>query len=345
MALLQSLNAVLRDLREAEASSISATGLLHQTIVGALNQAAAEILNTHSWTFLTRNDGVVWFPGRFSATEDMSIAANGSTGSLNSAGLNAWANANVSDFTQRGQNGRVAARWRTAGDATFGQTSIAVTDLSVLPAFPFTLRNPWRGATIVSGGFEMYAHEYALPDTVRVVTSTRSQEGDLQLSFIDRDFTMDAISPRRTESFAEYPTHVFVGGLVTGTSQDTSTVTAQSGLGFTIWPPCENEVAINYSYVYRFADLSSDTDTWTGVPSEVVKVIEKQAFALCLMNNVEDDPKKAQAQMVQNEFALSRLKAADGRMLHKRYVPREIGIPSRLRNPRSRWQTQVIPEP
>lgn len=339
MTLLQSVTSVYQKLRDQGPTTLS-TGLSDQTIVGFLNEAAAEVLNTHAWTFLQRTDGVVFFPSRFTATAGMSIAANASVGSLNSGG-NAWANGDVSDFTARGQNGRLGVRFRPSGATRFGQTSLKVSDLSVLPNFPFTLREPYRGDTITGGAFELYAHEIALPDTVRQVLSVQHQETPLQLHFVDRSYTLNAVSPRMTDVFVDQPTDVYVGGLVLGVSQD-ATVTATAGLGLMIWPPPISELTIHYDYIYRFADLANDADTWTGVPSEVVKQIEWVAFEKALDSNVEDDPVRGARIRVKLEASLQRLKDVDGRMLHKRYVTRELGSRARGRVVNARWQNQEI---
>ena len=87
----------------------------------------------------------------------------------------------------------------------------------------------------------------------------------------------------------------------------------------------DSEVVLHYSYVYRFAALEDDTDDWTGVPQEHVRLIEQMAFEKALTSNIEDDPKRAALVRQENEIALSRLVAADQRAVHQRRLTPEIG--------------------
>lgn len=323
MSLLESVNRVRRLMRDDVYTTLSLNDLDAMTLVDFLNDAADELFGHRAWDFLKRYDGHVWLPGSVTVTAGGVVNANGSIGSLNFAGANAWATANVHDFTQRGQDGRIRPRIVWDDDTQHPGTSYGLSQLSVLPNFPFAQTNAFRGVNQTNGGWTIYANEYVLPSTVRQVLSVVNESRPLDLQFVDRDFDVTPSWPRGAQWLGE-PEVACVGGTITGCGTDAG-ITAATGLGLAVWPPPQSEVLLHYSYIYRFARLSTDTDDWTGVPAEHVRLIESMAFERALWSNVEDDPRRSAVLHQHNEVYMARLAAADQRALKQRRVTPTLG--------------------
>lgn len=323
MALLDSVNRVRRLLRDDVYSTLSSNDLDAMTLVDFLNDAADELFAHRVWSFLKRYDGQVWLPGAFTVTAGGVMNANATSGSLNFAGANAWATANVVDFTARGQDGRLRPRIVWNDDTEHPSTSYSLSQLSVLPNFPFVQTSAFRGVQQNNGGWTLYANEYVLPSTVRQVLSVVHEERPLNLEFVDRDFDFVSDWPRSAQWLGE-PEMASVGGTLTGCGTDAG-ITARTGLGLTVWPAPQSEVLLKYSYVYRYARLSADADDWTGVPAEHVRLIESMAFERSLWSNVEDDPRRATVLHAHNEKFLARLTLADQRMVNQRRITPTLG--------------------
>lgn len=351
MTLLASVNRLRRMLREDTVTATSSSDLLDQTIIDALNTAADEHLNTFEWSFLLRHDAQVWFPGLREESTGCSPTFNSTTLPLND-GSNSWDAADVQNFTFKAtQEGRLLARVRVTGGAGSGtyddtpDSAYPVDELYGTGAFNATLRNPFRGDTASSAaaGFQIFTHEYALPDTVRTVVSVRHQETPIRLEFMDKGESFDRVVPRVTDRTAAQPEVAYVGGLITGTA--IGTADNGTGMGLMIWPVPSSDVLIDYSYVYRFAELSTDAATWTGVPLEHTRLIESMAFEKLLDSNVEDDPGRASRIRTRNEMVRRRLLDADVRSPVRRVTP-ELGSGTRTTaNPRRRWSAQTVPSP
>lgn len=343
MTLLASVNRVRRALREDTISEISANDQLTQSIIDLLNTSADELLNARDWAFLIRHDAQVWFPALHEETTGATTINNSATVLLNTGGANAWAAPNVLAFTDSGQTGRLLCRLEMTGGAMTPNTAYPVDILASTVNFPVTLRTIFRGDSLsTTAGFRIYSHEAALPATQRRVLSVRHQETPLRLEFVDRYDSFDRAVPRVADQTSDRPEVAYVGGLVTGSAQ--TTAAQVSGLGFMIWPVPLSAVTIDYTYVYRFADLSADADEWTGVPSEHIRLVESMAFEKALDNNIEDDPERAARIRVKNENVRFRLVNADERAPVRRVTP-EIGKGRAGAGTNSRWNSQVVPSP
>ncbi len=323
MSLLESVNRVRRLQRADVYTTLAGADLDAMTLVDYLNDAADELFNHRAWNFLKRYDGQIWLPGAVTVTSGGLVNANASSGSLNFGGVNSWATTNVQDFTQRGQDGRLRPRIVWNDDTQHAGTSYGLSQLSVLPNFPFAQTNPYRGAAQTNGGWTIYANEIVLPNTVRQVLSVVHESRPLDLQFVDRDFDVHPHWPRGAQWLGE-PDVASVGGTLTGCGTDAG-VTAQIGLGLAVWPPPASEVLLHYSYIYRFARLSADAEEWSGVPPEAIRLVESMAFERTLWSNVEDDPQRAQVIHGHNEVHLARLVASDQRAIKMRRVTPTLG--------------------
>lgn len=348
MTLLASLNALRRYLREEEVSAVP-SDLGGQTQIGFLNEAADEVLNSNSWSFLKRYDGYAFYPARFQGSGGGLDIASGSTSVLlNFTGPNSWASSDVTRFTTG-----VRAYLRVTGDGVLGngnfsRTPFLISDLSTDTNFPATLSTGWPGQNIsaldTTTTFEVFAFEYILPTTVRQVLAVWSAEEDLTPCFVDRDGEFDASWSRLGfDYFSNRPELVMVGGTYSTTTIDSGTAT--TGRGLAVWPPTDQDLIVQYSYVYQYPALVLATDEWLGVPTEVVHLIERVAFERALDSNVEDDPQKARLWHAKNQRRLQDLLSVDARDPNRRKVPPEIGGSPRFRSPWSRWATRQVPSP
>lgn len=339
MTLLSSVASIYQKLRDLPPASIS-TGLSDQTIVGFLNEAAGDVLNCYAWSFLKRYDGQVFFPGPFTTTAGGAITDGFFGGNLNVAGVNAWDSTAVQEYTATlAVESRLVARIVFSGETS----SYRISQLFTSANFPVSLLNAFRGTTYTNQGWTIFTYEHVLPDTVRQVLSVYDQDRELKLCLEDRDLDLIARQPRDSAQFGD-PDSVFVGGTAVSTTNDLGSAST-TGLGFMVYPPPDSDKTLKYSYIYRYPALSADSDSWAGVPSEVVSLIEWFAYEKALDSNVEDDPDRAAKIRAKNEAVLDRLKSADSRMVYRRHVPREIGRRRDTRNPRARWSSQVIPPP
>lgn len=306
MTLLQSVNRVLLDLREDSVDALTSEDQV-QSIVDALNLAAAYVLRSHEWSFLVRTDGLIFLPGRFTATTG-GVVTNGTTAiQINNGSGNSWSSSTAAPFT-----GSVRARIRFTDDAAVGNTSSRIDTINITANYPATLENVFRGTTVSDGSapLEVYAHEYVLPSTVRSVLSMRVEERPIQLNAPgDRFADFDRAIPRHTVSFTNHPHVAYVGGYLQGTQL--ASTSPQSGMGAFFWPIPDDDVQVHYSYVYQHAELSDDSDEWTGVEYEVVRLIERMAFASELIDNRQADTARGVALKRENEDVMKRLQDAD----------------------------------
>ena len=343
MSLLQSVNRMKLMLREDQIAAISAE-LQTQTLVDLLNMAADEHLNSHEWSFLVRHDAQAWFPALRTETTGALPVNNSTTLLLNQSAANSWDATDVSKFTAYSQTGRLLVRVKVTGGSTTPETSYPVDTLAATTGFPAVLRSEFRGdsTATATAGFELYSNEFALPTSVRRVLSVRHQETPIRLEFVDKGEGLDRHVPRVTDHSSSQAEVAYVGGLVTGTGA--TTADQATGLGLMIWPLPSADMLVDYSYVYRFAELSADADEWTGVPLEHVRLIESMAFEKALDSNIEDDPSRASRLRGKNEQTRTRLVNADHKAPVRR-VPDELGLPRNLANPRRRWSSQTVPTP
>lgn len=341
MTLLASVNYLRRLMREEEITAISPE-LDIQTQVGLLNDASDEILNSHRWSFLRRYDGYAFFPARYTDTGGLSITNGGTSCFLNQLGTGSWAASNTTEFTTN-----VRARLRVTADTSFSDTSILLNNINSTTPFAASLGiDSWPGDTFAlgAGEFEVCTYEFVLPSTVRQVLAVWDQEGDLSPEFIDRPTEFDPWVIRPHDQFTDRPEIVMVGGTYTTTTIDSGSST--TGTGLVIWPPPSSDLLIQYSYLYKYAELSDGSDAWTGVPTEVVRLIEHVAFEHALDSNVEDDGARGRTEHAKNQRRLERLLGADMRDPNRRMVPDEIGNRrSRLDSPYRRWASRTITAP
>jgi hypothetical protein len=338
VTLLDSINR-LRQLQRSEGiSATSAAQLDHATARGLLNDAASDVLNLHRWSFLRRYDGFAFYPAMFSVTTGGIFTSSASVHRLNQSNANAWAAGDAQDFSTR-----VRAKLRITSSAEFPDTSFPVQNFDTGAHFQVSIAPlVYEGVNITANGaWEVYTHEYVLPATVRRVLDVFDQEGDVSVTFVDRD--LDGMPIRPSDHYNDRAYDVAVGGTVTSSKLNAGS--SATGDALTIWPPPSEDVYVQYSYLYRYADLVNDTDVWTGVPEEIIKLIQNVAFEKSLDSNVEDDLRRGATWHGKNQGMLQRLLQQDARDPNRRLVTPEIGTSRNRSDPYRRWSSRTVPSP
>ncbi len=341
MTLLSSVNAVRRHARQgSDLTAIATDDIEHQTYVQLLNDAADEHFNSYRWDYLERHDGYAFFPGTFIATTGASIVPLISQVSLK-VGASGITAADARRFSTN-----VRTKIRITNDSKFAETEFILTAIGQDLTFVSDISQPWPGDTIViTASFELYTHEFILPDTVRQVFAVRDQEGQSDLSFVDRNSEMGNLLIRPLASSTDRPELASVGGSYTTTALTAGNVGTE-GMGLMIWPPPSADVMLQYDYNFRHANLITATDTWTRVPREHIALVEWMAFRNALDSNVEDDVQRAQR--IDQKIARwkARLIKSDTNTPNQRFIPPEIGRRGgSSRHPNSRFGTTVVPNP
>ncbi len=365
MALLEMVNSVRGKLREERITTISATDFLTTEIIELINDAGSEILEGDDWEFDVRHDGRLFLPSSQTGTTAMfgdsfisgnPIYDNGASVSLSTLedtdSGEVFEDVDLAGFRCSGNS--VRSRLLATG-SDYPNTSWIITDV--------TIDASWLVLTLGSnlnlesdaaetGAWTTYANEAVLPATVKDVLSIRNEEEPLRLDFINRDLEFDARIPRPTDSFSGVPEVAIVGGTMTSTSRTTGTdawttisdVDARTGVGITVWPIPNTDIHLEYSYRVQHADLSADTDSWDGVPANVIRIIEWLAFQKALDSGIQNDPEAATRAERQVEKRRLRAQASQTRQPNLRRIPTSFGSRGG-RNSRSRWATQSITAP
>ena len=361
MALLQMVNSVRGKLREERVGSISSTDLLTTEIIDLINDAGSEILEGDDWEFDVRHDGRLWFPA----------SQSGTGGVFTSALLpNRYESANTPVIstlldTAAGEvfNDVDLAGWRMSGNrirsrvfngnSIYPNTSWIITDVDrTTNQLDLTLGSNLNiDNDDPSGVWTTYGNEVVLPTTVKDVLSVRHEEEPIRLEFVNRSNQFDRWVPRSIDSFSTRPHLVMVGGTITSTSR-TATVAwttisveaAVTGTGLAVWPIPSSDLQLGYSYRVQHADLVAATDTWTGVPQNVIRIIEWRAYQGALDSGIQNDPEAAQRAERQVEKRRLRAQMGQSRQPNRRRVPTEFGYGDRGSS-RRRWSSQSISAP
>jgi hypothetical protein len=364
MALLEMVNSVRGKLREERIATISSTDLLTTEIVELINDAGSEILEGDDWEFDVRHDGRLWYPasqsgthGLFGSHWDDAVYENETTVFLfyqdDTDPGDVFEDMDLAGFRCSGN--RMRARV-VPTDSSFGNTSwIISTVIKGANSFRLTTADNLyftAPAQADPGDWTTYANEVVLPSAVKEVLSVRNEEEPIRLEFADREIQFDRAIPRSTDSFGSVPEVVIVGGTITSTARvstgnpwDTiSDETAVTGTGCMVWPIPSADIHLEYSYRVQHADLSEDTDEWSGVPQNVIRMIEWRAFQGALDSGIQNDPEAAQRAERQVEKRRLRAQASQSRQPNRRRIPTAFGTRGHSRS-RARWASQSITAP
>ncbi len=360
MALLQMINAVRGKLREERIASISTSDLLTTEIIDLINDAGSEILEGNDWEFDKRHDGRLWYPssqsGTFATLTENTIIEGETDVRLQLSGDAATgevfddvAAIDLAGFRCSGN--RMRSRVVLTGATSFANTSWIITSVDLaISTMHLVIQDALKlDATAGDVAWTTYASEVVLPTNVKDVLSVRHEDNPLSLEFVDREMGFDKWVPRATDSYSTTPEVVTIGGTITSTARlDTgplwtgiSAEAAVTGVGAMVWPIPSADIHIQFSYRVQHSDLSTATDTWTGVPDNVIHAIEWKAFQLAQLSGIQPDPEGARGSEREVERRIARALGNQSRQPNRRRVPRTFGGHPHG-NPRRRWASQSI---
>jgi hypothetical protein len=336
MDFLAMTNQVRRRLREETLTSFG-TGELTVVVKDLVNEAAREVLDSHEWSFMIREDGVAYFPGLHEATDGLTLGQYDTSGIANDADL--LDSTFARKWTTPNRSRLVATSSTVVPDQSYAIKAIGRTPHLGL----FDLEDRYFGSDITNGPFTVYTNEMALPADVKQVLSVRNEDEPVRLEEVEKYIQFDTVVPRPLDHTSSKPDVVYVGGTVKGTYSVQGYDLGLRSSGLMVWPVPSATVMLKYSYVSRPNTLSDETDELYFVPEEVEDLICWRAFEKALDSNIEDDPDRALRVRRNNEARTLRLLEADevGRSRRRVLAPfRSAGWGP---GPYSRWASTPVP--
>lgn len=334
MALLGLVNRLYNLWREEELSALPSSDVRAESAIGLLNQSKDLILGGRDWRFNHRPDGVVEFPAPITGTT-LTLVADSSMATISP------------QVTPTGVPKMLITATDGSGTATtypntawrvlsFDNSSGgSLTDLTLHTSFPDQVSG--------TGAWELVFHEAALPATVARVTSIRDEEHPLHLYFEEDELSFDAIEPRPQDERGN-PDLAIVDGMVTNVFDASSATSGDSGVRLLVWPVPSQRTLLFYTYIQRQVDLVSATDSWPGVPSEVLTLVVQGAYELSLRSKVEQDVQLSAVFSAGLQRDIRRVHARNRPDPMRRRIPRPFG--SRITaDPWRRWATRQVPTP
>jgi hypothetical protein len=269
------VNRVGRLFREEDAAALTET--FASQILDLVNEAKREILESMSWQFDQRHDGVV--------TTAAPITGTATSVSGTAVVLSGITTSQIVPSASTASVARIVFTADTAfGDTAFRIVSSAdsggVANLVLATSFPGTV----SASTAVSIVFD----EQVLPSTVRAVLSVKHQEGDIELRHLTRNL-LDSVRQRPHESTSNAPTVATVGGTGESTYNSSSASNGTRGTLFTVNPVSSEKLTFDYSYYYRHPDLSASQDL-VNVDPAVEDLIVRLAYARGMQSGIGNEP-------------------------------------------------------
>lgn len=269
--------------RQPEVPSFSAIDPEHVVTLNALNMAKEDILGTRRWEFDLRHDGQL-ITKATTSSQSIAFSLSGTTGSAQATLYNS--DANTAYDTTPELIAQLAGNWVLrvipTGDADYSNTAMRANSCTAVSAglayinLPFSLP---KDLYLVD--CDVIYSEYLLPDTVREVVRASIEQTPLSLEQIDPTVRFDELFPA-SASEQGAPRSFNVGGFDIGTYDSTGSV-PDPKLRAIVWPVPDDEYIISYSYYYKHADLTTGTDTWDGIPSDIINDIVWQATSIVKM--------------------------------------------------------------
>ncbi len=271
---LQLLNRVLAFRRQPPVAAYSATDPEHVVILNAINMAKEDILGTRRWEFDLRHDGQIATKAT-ALSRDLVVSftwVQGLTSSTLTVPTTILEDETIGDHVLR-----VVPK----DDTDYSDTAFRVLTVSGAGDSGTAVLSINSPKTIVSAAADLVYAEYLLPDTVREVVRASFDQNELSLEQLDPTVEFSECIPSPHLESGQ-PRVFSVGGYDRGTYQASASV-PDPKLRAIVWPVPDDEYVISYSYYYRHADLASGTDTWTGIPTDVINDIVWQATSIVKM--------------------------------------------------------------
>lgn len=345
--LLTMVNGLLSKLRLSDpVTTIVLTDPMIVALVGCLNDAAEEVLQDRTWDFDVRHDGRAEYPAKTSGTEGTFTQGSGYA-SIDFSYLT-YANL-VGPFRTHITIDNTAPR----GDLQYTyliDTAEPILGAGLLRHDIVLYQRYWEPSATGTLSWTTYSNEHILPTTVRRVLSVRHEDQPLKLQFIDREIDYDRMEPRPVDTVQDTSSLVMVGGSSENTSSEYYGVSpglyppaaATNGIVMMIDVVPEYRLYLDYTYVYRHAEMASDDDTLAHVPDVVVSIIESVALQKAYESEIKPDPQLASLLAVRNNSRIVRAWSQMHPQPLARNPAREYGaVP--MQGYHSRWDSQTIP--
>jgi len=299
---LQLVNRVRRMHRFPDTAAL--TDGLSKAILDQVNSAMQTVLEERTWNWQTRTDGYIRTNQTYSGS-DLIMAAAGTTAVITA---NPWTSPEQSPF-----NDDRIAELVVTDDDDYSSTSFTCDSGDVSDSFAQVWPDQaWPGATNTAGDYLIFSHKFILPSTVRAVLSVKHQETPVRVFFAEEFLDYDKVFPRPWDYRDDSPDFVVVGGFAKSSRDrdgDLSAGENVEGMKMLVHPVPSEEYVLNYSYIYRVAELSATTDDLGIVPESIANIIGDLAYARSLQVGIGNDPTTG--------FAMERRVLAD---LSRRYA-------------------------
>ena len=333
--LLTMVNDLRIMLREEQVTIISATDDRTQALIPLINRATKSVLESRTWSFDKRHDGVATYRGLVTGTDVACILENPVYIEYSLTALSFFS------------SNTLAVRFRVTDDTVKPGLSYRVNSAIVVGVtFGLAVTPVWSGETPINSStssWELYATDVMLPSTVRRVLSVRDEEQPVQLYFSEDEIFKDRQVPRLSDETGDAKA-VVVGGTMTTTTQTGVHAAPEKGMRMRVYPVPESDTFLYYSYVYSHPEMTAAADTLVGVPDRIISLIVDKAFYYCLASNIEADPVRAPQVMKQYRIDLELAGREDRVTPNRRGIMRPVGAhPGR--HPNSRWNDREVPSP
>ncbi len=345
--LLTMVNQFRRRIRHDTVTAVSTSDPVSDLAVDMINESAHELFENYAWNWLKYEDGVINLDEPRSGT-DANVSRNSTTVTdfkFSTAGESVDALARIAVPT-------ASAKIRFTGDTVFPDTTYRIASFLGTGAsggfvtFTIELDAAYNGDLDVASvlAWTINSHEYILPVTVQKVLSVSHLGQPLVLRFVNRDQDYDLRVPRPLDTSGN-PLFAIVGNVIANTvDQDASpTQTSAPRPSIEIWPVPDSFITLDYSYIKRHIDLSADTDEFAAVPDLANSYIVWDAAGKYYAGP-GDDQDRFKSIFAANQGRLFQLKTSDVQDPTRRHIARPYDHYG-IGNPRSRWETQLIPEP
>lgn len=304
-----------------------------------VQQAVREVVDDREWSFQIYDDGLAYFPGLYEDADTVTATQFSTSVTFDDATVddrNKWASPRRSRIV-------------FPEDTKFPQQSYGIAEIQSTSSQLLTLVNPYYGDSFVAtADATLYCHEMALPDGVESVVSVVDENGPLELVHVNKHLSFDSMVQRPLDATSDRPEIVYVGSTVQGTAYNqtsgSNTVFPLYNTGMMIWPVPSSDVLLRYSYQKRSTTLTDATDELVGVPLNIQDLIASVAFEKALMDNTEDDSRRAIRLRAENDERIKQLQALDAPDRHRRKAPMPFGGFAGP-HPNARWDSRVVPSP
>jgi hypothetical protein len=265
--------------RQPEAASYSSLDPEHVVTLNALNMAKEDILSTRRWEFDLRHDGQLLTKATASSRSVVPTFDYAPALPYLATIEDVLSGEAISDQFRDDTIMRVVL----TGVSGFEDTAIRVTKYVPVPSGDTIalLTLPISSVDSINGDCDLIYAEYLLPDTVREVVRASFDQNDISLAQLDPTVQFDECIPSPHLESGQ-PRVLSVGGFDRETYLGTDAV-PDPQLRAIVWPVPDDEYIISYSYYYRHPDLASGTDTWDGIPADIVNDIVWQATSIVKM--------------------------------------------------------------